>query len=93
MVHRDLNDMAIFSAIAQTNSITGAVEKSKLSNVSCRLVRLEKRLGVSLFEGNTRNNRLRYIWNRLTELMQDLYACRGIACPGIVKTVVCHQFA
>lgn len=60
MEQRDLNDMAIFAAIAQTNSITGAAEKIKLpkSNVSRRLARLEKRLGVQLLERNTRNSRL-----------------------------------
>ena len=52
--------MAVFAAIAQTNSITGAADKIKLpkSNVSRRLTRLEKRLGVQLLERNTRTSRL-----------------------------------
>ncbi len=60
MEQRDLNDMAVFAAIAQAGSITGAAEKMKLpkSNVSRRLARLEDRLGVQLIERNTRNSRL-----------------------------------
>lgn len=60
MEHRDLNDMAVFAAIAQTESITGAAEKLQLpkSNVSRRLTRLEDRLGVQLLERNTRSSRL-----------------------------------
>lgn len=60
MEQRDLNDMAVFAAIAQASSITGAAEKMKLpkSNVSRRLARLEERLGVQLLERNTRNRRL-----------------------------------
>lgn len=60
MEHRDLNDLAIFAAIAQEKSITGAAQKLKLpkSNVSRRLARLEDRLGVQLMERNTRNRRL-----------------------------------
>ncbi|WP_082760533.1 helix-turn-helix domain-containing protein [Phaeobacter inhibens] len=48
MEHRDLNDLAVFAAIAQAGSITGAAKKMKLpkSNVSRRLSRLEDRLGV-----------------------------------------------
>lgn len=58
--HRDLNDLAVFAAIAQAGSITGAADKMKLpkSNVSRRLARLEGRLGVQLLERNTRNSRL-----------------------------------
>lgn len=60
MEHRDLNDLAVFAAIAQAGSITGAAEKMKLpkSNVSRRLARLEDRLGVQLIERNTRSSRL-----------------------------------
>lgn len=60
MEHRDLNDMAVFAAIAQTSSITGAAEIMNLpkSNVSRRLARLEERLGVQLLERNTRNSHL-----------------------------------
>lgn len=60
MEHRDLNDMAVFSAIAQVGSISGAANKLKLpkSNVSRRLARLEERLGVQLLERNTRSSRL-----------------------------------
>lgn len=60
MEHRDLNDLAVFAAIAQTGSITGAAKKMKLpkSNVSRRLARLEDRLGVQLIERNTRSSRL-----------------------------------
>ncbi len=57
---RDLNDLAVFAAIAQAGSITGAAEKMRLpkSNVSRRLARLEDRLGVQLMERNTRKSRL-----------------------------------
>ncbi len=60
MEHRDLNDLAVFAAIAKEQSITGAAEKLKLpkSNVSRRLARLEDRLGVQLMERNTRSRRL-----------------------------------
>lgn len=60
MEHRDLNDLAVFAAIAQAESITGAAQKLKLpkSNVSRRLARLEDRLGVQLIERNTRRSRL-----------------------------------
>lgn len=60
MEHRDLNDLAVFSAIAQAGSITGAAKKLQLpkSNVSRRLARLEDRLGVQLIERNTRSSRL-----------------------------------
>ncbi len=60
MEHRDLNDLAVFAAIAQAGSITGAAERMKLpkSNVSRRLARLEARLDVQLVERNTRNSRL-----------------------------------
>lgn len=60
MEHRDLNDLAVFAAIAQAGSITAAAQKMKLpkSNVSRRLARLEDRLGVQLIERNTRNSRL-----------------------------------
>ena len=55
-----MNDLAVFAAIAQAGSITGAAEKMKLpkSNVSRRLARLEDRLGVQLIERNTRSSRL-----------------------------------
>ncbi|MES0810934.1 LysR family transcriptional regulator [Roseibium sp. SCPC15] len=60
MEQRDLNDLAIFAAIAQAGSITGAADRMKLpkSNVSRRLARLEERLGVQLIERNTRSSRL-----------------------------------
>jgi DNA-binding transcriptional LysR family regulator len=60
MEHRDLNDLAIFAAIAQAGSITGAADKMRLpkSNVSRRLARLEDRLGVQLMERNTRSGKL-----------------------------------
>ncbi len=60
MEHRDLNDLAVFAAIAQTGTITGAAKKLHLpkSNVSRRLARLEARLGVQLVERNTRSSRL-----------------------------------
>ena len=60
MEHRDLNDLAVFAAIAQAGSITGAAGKMKLpkSNVSRRLAQLENRLGVQLIERNTRSSRL-----------------------------------
>lgn len=60
MEHRDLNDLAVFAAIAQTGTITGAAKRMKLpkSNVSRRLARLEDRLGVQLIERNTRSSRL-----------------------------------
>ena len=60
MEHRDLNDLAAFSAIAQEGSITGAAKKLQLpkSNLSRRLARLEERLGVSLIERNTRSSRM-----------------------------------
>lgn len=60
MEHRDLNDLAVFAAIAQAGNITGAAKKMKLpkSNVSRRLARLEDRLGVQLIERNTRSSRL-----------------------------------
>lgn len=56
----DLNDLAVFSAIAQAGSITGAAKKMKLpkSNVSRRRARLEDRLGVQLAERNSRSSRL-----------------------------------
>ncbi|MGZ0187859.1 MAG: LysR family transcriptional regulator [Alphaproteobacteria bacterium] len=55
-----MNDLAVFAAIAQANSITGAAERMNLpkSNVSRRLARLEDRLGVQLLERNTRGSRL-----------------------------------
>lgn len=55
-----MNDLAVFAAIAQAGSITGAAEMMKLpkSNVSRRLARLEDRLGVQLIERNTRSSRL-----------------------------------
>ncbi|KPU84745.1 hypothetical protein JI58_01875 [Marinosulfonomonas sp. PRT-SC04] len=60
MEHRDLNDLAVFAAIAQAGSITAAAKKMQLpkSNVSRRLARLENRLGVQLIERNTRSSRL-----------------------------------
>lgn len=60
MEQRDLNDLAVFAAIAQTGSITGAAKKMRLpkSNVSRRLARLEDRLGVQLIERTTRKSRL-----------------------------------
>ncbi|WP_068409750.1 LysR family transcriptional regulator [Labrenzia sp. OB1] len=60
MERRDLNDLAVFAAIAQEQSISRAAEKLKLpkSNVSRRLARLEDRLGVQLMERNTRSSRL-----------------------------------
>lgn len=60
MEHRDLNDLAIFAAVAQAGSITGAADKMRLpkSNVSRRLARLEDRLGVQLMERNTRGGKL-----------------------------------
>lgn len=69
MEQRDLNDLAVFAAIAQANSITGAAEKMNLpkSNVSRRLARLEERLGVQLLERNTRSSRLTSIGTRYAD--------------------------
>jgi DNA-binding transcriptional LysR family regulator len=60
MEQLDLNDMAVFAAIAQAGGITAAAGKMNMpkSNVSRRLARLEARLGVQLLERNTRSNRL-----------------------------------
>ena len=57
---RDLNDMAIFVAIADAGSLTLAASRTGLpkSNVSRRLMRLEQRLGTRLMERNTRSLRL-----------------------------------
>ena len=57
---RDLNDMAVFVAVAELGSLSRAADKFDLpkSNVSRRLARLEERLGISLLERNTRSLRL-----------------------------------
>lgn len=59
-VLHDLNDMAVFAAVAEAGSLTLAAERCGLpkSNVSRRLARLEQRLGIRLLERNTRNLRL-----------------------------------
>lgn len=58
--NRDLNDMAIFAEIVTAQGLSAAADKLGLpkSNVSRRLARLEKRLGVQLIERTTRSNRL-----------------------------------
>ncbi|OUS12633.1 hypothetical protein A9Q97_05915 [Rhodospirillales bacterium 47_12_T64] len=57
---RDLNDMAVFAEIVTSNGISVAADRLGLpkSNVSRRLARLERHLGVRLLERNTRSNRL-----------------------------------
>lgn len=74
MEHRDLNDLAAFSAIAQEGSITGAAKKLQLpkSNLSRRLARLEERLGVSLIERNTRSSRLTSIGVRYADYCRTM---------------------
>jgi DNA-binding transcriptional LysR family regulator len=69
MERRDLNDMAVFAAIAQAGNITAAAEKMDLpkSNISRRLARLEERLGTQLLERNTRTSKLTSIGARYAD--------------------------
>ncbi|UWR58313.1 LysR family transcriptional regulator [Phaeobacter inhibens] len=87
MEHRDLNDLAVFAAIAQAGSITGAAKKMKLpkSNVSRRLSRLEDRLGVQLIERNTRSSRLTSIGIRYADYCR-LMVEEANAADAVVET-------
>lgn len=87
MEHRDLNDLAVFAAIAHAGSITGAAEKMKLpkSNVSRRLARLEHRLGVQLIERNTRSSRLTSIGICYADFCR-LMVEEANAADGVVET-------
>lgn len=87
MERRDLNDLAVFAAIAQAGSITGAAEKMKLpkSNVSRRLARLEDRLGVQLVERSTRSSRLTSIGVCYADFCR-LMVEEANAADGIVET-------
>lgn len=57
---RDLNDMAVFVAVAEMGSLTRAADYLDMpkSNISRRLARLEERLSLRLLERNTRSLRL-----------------------------------
>ncbi len=53
---RDLNDLAIFAYVVEHGGFTAAAEATQLpkSNISRRVAKLEKRLGVRLLERTTR---------------------------------------
>jgi len=63
----DLNDMAMFAAIAEQSSISGAARILNIpkSKVSRRLAKLEEQLGTRLIERNTRSMRLTEMGKRL----------------------------
>jgi len=87
MEQRDLNDLAVFSAIAQAGSITGAAKILKLpkSNVSRRLARLESRLGAQLIERNTRSSRLTSIGVRYADFCSSMVE-EANAADAVVET-------
>lgn len=65
----DLNDVLVFTRVAELGSFTAAAQRLGLpkSSVSARVARLERRLGARLLERSTRRQRLTAVGERYHE--------------------------
>ncbi len=80
----DLNDIVVFTKVAETKSFTGAAEQLGLpkSTVSRKLAQLEERLGVRLVQRTTRKLALTEIgeayYERAARIVADLQAAEQV---------------
>jgi len=80
----DLNDIVVFTKVAETKSFTGAAEQLGLpkSTVSRKLAQLEERLGVRLVQRTTRKLALTEIgeayYERASRIVADLQAAEQV---------------
>ena len=80
----DLNDIVVFTKVAETKSFTGAAEQLGLpkSTVSRKLAQLEERLGVRLVQRTTRKLALTEIgeayYARASRIVQDIQAAEQV---------------
>lgn len=80
----DLNDIVVFTKVAETKSFTGAAEQLGLpkSTVSRKLAQLEERLGVRLVQRTTRKLALTEIgeayYERAARIVADLHAAEQV---------------
>lgn len=80
----DLNDIVVFTKVAETKSFTGAAEQLGLpkSTVSRKLAQLEERLGVRLVQRTTRKLALTEIgeayYERASRIVADLHAAEQV---------------
>ena len=80
----DLNDIVVFTKVAETKSFTGAAEQLGLpkSTVSRKLAQLEERLGVRLVQRTTRKLALTEIgeayYERASRIVADMQAAEQV---------------
>ena len=80
----DLNDIVVFTKVAETKSFTGAAEQLGLpkSTVSRKLAQLEERLGVRLVQRTTRKLALTEIgeayYERASRIVSDIQAAEQV---------------
>jgi DNA-binding transcriptional LysR family regulator len=80
----DLNDIVVFTKVAETKSFTGAAEQLGLpkSTVSRKLAQLEERLGVRLVQRTTRKLALTEIgeayYQRASRIVADIQAAEQV---------------